>query len=77
MRIQAVSPQALSLSDSAVSCLVAPVYQGEFPINTTLLQTEHEAVLQAVVVMLAAASAARTRAALALRSDAITLAPER
>jgi leucyl aminopeptidase len=49
MRIVAVGPQSISFSGDNLSCLVAPVYQGEFPINTTLLQSADEAVLQAVV----------------------------
>ncbi len=49
MRIVAVDPGSLVLTDDSLSCLVAPVYQGEFPINTSLLQAADEAVLQAVV----------------------------
>jgi leucyl aminopeptidase len=42
-----VAPASGVSFPSEGGCLIAPVYQGEFPLNTTLLRPEHEFVLQA------------------------------
>jgi leucyl aminopeptidase len=47
MNISVVFPDAVAYPADVLSALVAPVYEGEFPINTTLLQPDHEVVLQA------------------------------
>lgn len=47
MRIEVVKPEEVHYPES-LSCLVAPVYEGGFPINTTLLRAEHELTLQAL-----------------------------
>lgn len=48
MKIEVSFPAGVRFGD-ALSCLVVPVYQGEFPLNSSLLRQEEELTLQAWV----------------------------